>query len=221
MSTRSTSRYIYPLPRRPRAVTGRGPTPRRNANISDVRKMIKRNNKNIQEMKYHNVSTVFSSLVDFNGSLEDMTVIARGDADTNRDGDRLLPKTLRISYSMFGEALSSIFRVIVFRWKPASVPTVGSVLFSTGSGYIIDSDYQHDQRNQFEILYDKKHTVSNNGGSELMTVTRTLRMAKKQIDYTGGGTTGSNKIYVIAATDRNLASSATIQMVYRLNFTDS
>lgn len=193
----------------------------RPANMGDVKRAIRVNNKQTQEMKYNNSNTVFSSLVSYNGSLEDLTNIVRGDADTNRDGDRLLPISLRFSYVLYGETYSSVFRILIFRWKPDSVPTVGDVLFTTGSGYAVTCDYQHDQRNQFEILYDKKHTVSNNGGSELVVVTKSLKMAKKQVDYTAGGTSGSNKIWAIAISDRSLATSGTIAMTYRLNFTDS
>lgn len=202
-----------------------GPLPKlpsnRAAKLDDVKRLIRNNNKNIQEAKYHAVNTVLSSLVSYSGSLEDMTAIIRGDGDTQRDGDRLLPTSLQISYICHGETFTSAFRIIIFRWKPDSVPIVTDIVPTTGSGYVITTGFQHDQRNQFEILYDKKHVVSNNGGSELVVVTKSLKMAKKQIDYSAGTTAGSNKIWVLAFSDRSLATSGTIAMSYRLNFTDS
>lgn len=186
----------------------------------EVKQMIKSENAKARELKFYNVDSSYSALLSYSGVVEDISAMARGDSDSNRDGDRCLPISLDLSYVIYGETYSSVYRMIVFRWLENTTPTVADILLSSGSGYSVTSGYQHDQRGLFNILYDKTHTVSNNGGSELVHVKRHLKMAKKQIDYSAGGTTGSNKIYVLGITDRSLATSATVAYISRLNFTD-
>lgn len=187
----------------------------------EVKQMIKSENAKARELKFYNVNSSYSALLSYSGVIEDISAMARGDSDSNRDGDRCLPISLDLSYVVYGETYSSVYRCIIFRWLENSTPTVGDILLSSGSGYSVTSGYQHDQRGLFNILYDKTHTVSNNGGSELVHVKKHLKMAKKQIDYTAGTTSGSNKIYMLGLTDRSLATSATVAYTTRLNYTDA
>lgn len=189
----------------------------------DVKKLIKQDRQQTNELKYFNQTSVFASLLSSTGVLESVSNVARGASDSQRDGDRLLPTSLRISYSCFGESLSFQFRFIVLRWIPDDTglaPTVPMILQNSASGFSVNSDYVHDQRGQFNILYDKTHTISNNG-NELLHKVINVKMAKKQMDYTAAGIGGANKIYVLGITDRSLATSGTAQYVSRLNYYDN
>lgn len=187
---------------------------------AQVREVIKTERKKNSELKFFRRQLVFASVLDFNGAVESVSDVPQGDLDSNRNGDRLTPVSLRLSYTLYGETNSFLCRFIVFRWLENTVPTVADILIVTGSGYAINGGYQHDQRHLFNILYDKAHVCSNNG-NENVIVTKTLKMAAKQIDYTAASTAGSNKIYVLGITDRNLATSGTVQYVSRLNYYDN
>jgi len=120
-----------------------------------------------------------------------------------------------------GESYSSIVRVAVFRWLDDTTPTVSDIFRGTTSAWYLPlSIYNHDQRGKFNILYDKTHVVSNNG-NELVSINKTLKLAKKQFRYTNGTTTGTNKLYVFVGADRALSTSADAYLLTNITYTDS
>lgn len=176
------------------------------------------------ELKYHNTQQYFGTL-DLNGYIMDLSDMAIGNTDSTRNGDRVCPVSLRVrsraspTADGFMTAGLGQYRIIVFRWNRSTTPAVGDVLQNgPGTPYGIIAQYQHDQRNEFNILYDHvvQCTTDNYGYSS-----KYLRLAPKQIDYTAAGTQGSFKLYAIIINDKALAySPVQPAMDFRLNYTD-
>lgn len=184
-----------------------------------AKKAIKQHEKKVVELKYHEQVDSMTA-ISYSGTVTCLSTIARGDADTQRDGDRLSPLYMDLAYWINGEVYSGIIRMIIFRWLPATVPTATDIITAVGTDRACTQFYEHDQRSQYNVLYDNTVTVSNNGGSELKVVRKHIKLGRKQIDYTAGGTTGSNQFYVLYLSDRSLATSPSGFLRARLSYTD-
>jgi len=185
-----------------------------------VKKLIKQHEQQVVEHKYYDLADTLASLSS-TATILDVSAVPQGDTDRTRDGDRISPISISLHYYINGETYSGIVRVMMFRWLPNSVTDTpgASELFHAPSQIII-SPFVHDQRGQFNVLYDKTHVVCNNGGSEISVVNKTVKLARKQIDYSNSGVEGSCKLYLLFVTDRVLATSPYGYVRTRLNYTD-
>ena len=173
-------------------------------------------------------------------SISDVT---QGDTDTTRDGDRLTwcgHLEFRYSWILGTVDPKAFVRVLIFQWHPNTTPTASSVLLTGASGSIdVYSQYSHDNRQMFCILYDK---VTNLTGNAATTINYTsiseqygvqhIRLKpvasfrsssfQSNVQFSTGTTTGTNKIYLLHISSTNNAGGAgdphisyTTKLVYR------
>lgn len=189
-----------------------------------VKKLIKSERKayekKVVELGFHEVVNGYT-LLGFNTTVTDISGIPQGTGDTERKGDKCMPRSIDLRGWINGETFSSVVRIVIIRWNPVTVPVHGDVFFSAdGNATTCLSPFVHDQRDQFQYVYDKTFTVSNNGGSEIIHFQKHIKLGMKAIDFSGGSTTGSHKYYVYALTDRSTVTSALLRLYTRMNFTD-
>lgn len=185
-----------------------------------VKKIILEHEKETVELKYFDTDSVLAGLDNnYNSTLTSLCQVPQDNTDRGRNGDRICPIALEFNYWLNSETFTSIYRVIVFRWLPSTTPSAGNIVHSNASVESVITQLVHDGRNQFNILYDKVHHLSNNG-NEVIAVRKRLKLARKQIDFSSGTTTGSNKIYCMFATDRLLATSGIGLLSCRFTFID-
>lgn len=140
-------------------------------------------------------------------------------------------------YNIIGADTYNFIRVIVFQWKPENnfAPIAGDVLLD-GSSATIDftSQYNHDKRSLYKIMYDKVHRTVGDGSQTSLTnypyttdythyVKKTLIVPNKQLQYNGASSTsGQNQIYILTVSDSSV-SLPHPQMSYTMKvlFTDS
>lgn len=179
------------------------------------------------ELKFFdfNLYTVAS---DDAGSILSIMDIPQGDTDITRDGDRIM---LCGYITMFLQLNSNYYtnvppvdtwRFIIFQWHPNSVPAIGNILLpGPSSTQDVYSQYSHDFRQQYTILYDiftstmgqTYQTAPPGNNSPTTSITSRqwhrriyLKRARKQVQYSAAnGTTGTNKIYVMHLTDTPFA----------------
>lgn len=172
----------------------------------------------LSETKYHDKDYALGA--DLNGAIVDLSSIGQGSTDVTRDGDKALPTSLFVGFSVIGETYSGIVRMIIFRWIDTGIPTPGNICEGLGGNYATISPFVHDLRGNFQVLRDKHYRVSNNGGSEIVTDVFTMKLAKKTLQYYQGGVSARNKIYALLITDRSLATSPNIYLTTRMNYKD-
>lgn len=175
------------------------------------------------EEKFHDVLRAFTGL-SYAGFIEDLTAISQGTADSNRIGDKLTPKRMEIRLNV-PDALAGTFRFIIFRWKATSVPIPGDILkpAHVNTQYAPLAPYFHDQRSQFNILYDSGVLSQGSvNASKTFTFNKSMKMANKDVKYTAAGTAGSGKIYLLSINDGDPLISSPPQLSYivRLTYTD-
>lgn len=232
MTTISTRRVAFAR-RAPRALAVEVKKPERVLSQREKLQVKRMIGENI-ELKYVN-SYLTSAASTSTPIITGCTDVAQGDGDSDRNGDRLkLVGTLELRARMqsdiaTGDVTQSVsyIRMILFQWHPtsesggATEPTAANVLLNGPSGAPdILSFYNHDQRQNFAILYDEVHkltgiaygaasAISGNSGI-CQYVSRKVPLAKKvraQMQYQAASTvTATNHIYMM--TMSNLAADA-------------
>lgn len=215
-------------PRRPRR-----PVPRRGRGLSSkAQSQVKRIIAVRQELKYAGNVSAYATYPAA-PTLSKLLIIAQGDGDQQRDGDRIMwcgTFELKLAFINSNADLFNSHRVIVFQWHPndATAPISTSVLLSGVSGAPdYTSHYSHDQRQLYTILFDKTFvTVGPIPGSAAITPTTSesvtglhfyklsTRNLQKQVQYAGGSTNGTNQIYIITMNDTVSAAGARPQVLF-------
>jgi hypothetical protein len=168
--------------------------------------------------------------------------VPQGDEDQERDGDQL---TLagKINFRMAMKTNGStrnVVRVIFFQWKDMSFvtpyPTTSEVLFNGPTGAIdVYSQYNHDTRFNYTILFDKTYTLVGTGVASAVTtypfmdssvITRnyhiSLKKAKRVVQYRAAGGQATNRIFMIYLSDIPTGSSPpTMTFTSKMFFYDS
>lgn len=171
----------------------------------------------VQEKKYW--PFLNSTTISLVGSLLDVSGVTQGDTDVTRDGDQLTVKSMIINFSNTVADGSNYLRFIAFQWYPATTPTSADVILDTTQPII--SPYAHDTRYQYRILQDKLCYVDTDDPNRLCMMKVTRGFKTRTIQYIGGGTTGTNKIYVFVFSDSGAAPHPAVAWSGKLNFVDS
>jgi len=164
--------------------------------------------------------------------------VPQGVTDSTRIGDELTMVAVRFRFEILNSlgALSDAFnnfRVCIFQWKPNSVPAAVDVFIPGPSGAPdIWSNYGHDFRSQFTILYDETFkTVGNQlaattPGTAITTTgvqerKISLKFALKKVHYAAGGVTAGNLLYLALVTDSSVVPHPTITYQMKMFFRDA
>lgn len=184
----------------------------------EVKKMIKNNNKAIQELKHRTVT--YDSTVDLTMLFQSLTAITQGDQDVNRQGSVIEPKSIELNLSFNSVDTFNLLRVIVFQWfmdDGDDPPTNTDIL-----------DYQHPlgviawhERKNSRILYDKLMAGSDTASNEILVIRKKINKKMRKIYYDGGLTTGKNNLYLALISDSGVASHPNVKYYARVLYTDS
>lgn len=188
-----------------------------------------------EEVKYWDtraVTTTIGNNTDW--YFQDLCLVPQGTTDTSRVGDSLKMRNLQLNYHLETGAgfKTSAFRIVVAQFNGDSVLStpaqIAALLFhSPGitAGYDSLSHYQHDNvsAKKFNILFDKMYSSAGSTNTDAMfgRVNIPLKYARKNLQYNGGATTGSDHLYIFALTDQPVASLDQFAYTARLEFTDS
>lgn len=184
----------------------------------EVKAIAKRAVKSMGELNFH-VFGVSANPVGTLGYIADLSIIAQGDGDQNRQGDEAHLTSMEFKYDWTIADTFNRCRVIIFRWLDDAAPGIADILLGGVSGVPqVYSSYNKDGRNKFNILYDKTevgvlvpapNSVKYHEGSRKLT--GTLR-------YNAGGTSGTGHIHLLAISDSGVASDPTLTFTSRLNY---
>lgn len=114
----------------------------------------------------------------------------------------------------------------MFQWYPATTPVIANLLLTGGSGAIdVTSEYNHDQRQNYHILYDKMATgglLDGGGAQKIVHDVYNFKgeHADCQMDA-ASATTGTNQIWIILISDIAAATYPTFKYTFKVFFTDS
>lgn len=192
----------------------------------NVKRFVNKKLKKEVETKYNDYYN--SGTFDWNGSVYyNLTVIPQGTTDSNRIGDKISLRGIRLRYHLLCGDTYNICRIVVFQYygnNTLHAPAVNELFQSIymGTVYAPMSPFTFDYKNQFGILYDKTHNLNLND-RQTVGVNKKIKIkyAKHGITFTAATTAGSNQIYIVALSDSGAATHPSIIFHSRLFYDDA
>jgi len=173
------------------------------------------------ELKYlDNYNNTTSSSA---GAVADFCAVPQGNTDITRSGDMIslhsFEWTVNFSLVTAGDN-TNICRFIVFQWHgdtAVDVPVIGSILNFTA--YPI-SAFAHDNVQKFHVLVDEIIDLSLQGPANV-TRRGVVTRFKRDCRFIGGGTTGTDHLFVAHISDSGAVPHPNITFYTRTNFYDA
>lgn len=208
------------------------------------KKQVKNLIRNVQELKFFGWNSVSAPVTNV-GNLTGVPFdVPQGDTDQTRDGDKLqwcgnIDFRMQVVNGLGATAdVYNNVRVVIFQWHPNSAPVAGNILLTgAGGGGIVDiySNYSHDFRQEYKILFDKvfntigpgSNVAVSNGPITEKTTTGLLKFkistkkASKNVQYSNGGLSATNRIYILTISDSSLVTHPTIAYSMKTFYRDS
>lgn len=207
--------------KRPRRTRRKSNRRRRRKNVAKIARGVYRR---MAEWKKH--TRALSVTESVTGTVYDLSAVPQGDTDLTRDGDQLYMGSMSFMYQWYQADDANTCRTIIFQWFPATTPTAGDIITSGLGGSAPNYLYETDKAWQYKILYDKTVTINRLVSTSPATaaytrvIKRRIRPSRKKIQFTGGTTTGTNKIYLLVITDSGVTTHPHIEFISRLNYCD-
>lgn len=178
------------------------------------------------ELKYFDVASAGAVNVSFSGTFTCLSSMAQGVTAITRNGDRVLPKSLRIRGLYNAGSTNNVLRTIIFRWNvndTSDAPQMAEILDGAflGSAHVVFAPYSMYNRARFSVLYDKLTYVQYAVGTSEKPIKIDLKLAQKKIQYYQGANTGQYHIYMLNLSDDGVVTYPTTNWISRLTFTDS
>lgn len=201
-----------------------------------------------RELKFFNRQVGPLQSVSTTPGILDLSNMVQGNRDTERNGDRIeLAGSMDVILQVVGSETTianadiyNTLRIVFFQYKDSAVSGVNPIasqIFLPGPGGVgpdVFSLYNHDERQNYTILYDKQVTCINNSNPAAGTSGTnyqgnhvhnykfkvSLKRAKKLVQYVGGGTDGTNKIYFYIVSDSVAPPHPTYTLNCKLYYRD-
>lgn len=178
---------------------------------SAVRKVVKKEIQKEAENKYMNTDQNLN--VGSTSVLKSCLIMVPGLTDSTRVGDEIYLSKVMLDYTIeqpqpiaagvpaFSDKEAHVLRFIVFQWFGNALPTAPDILQNVNVGDAINSDYFHDFKGLFKILYDKLHIVYPEKG--LAAVHRKIiKGYRKKVMFTSGGNDAiENDLFTMVLSD--------------------
>lgn len=200
---------------------------RRNFGNVATKKYVQKSINKIVEPKYRSTTSSATDLSYDNPMVQDLCIVPAGTDDTERVGDVLKMKSLRLKMLLFAKAnVTTKARCMIIQWLPTILnssfdqelilPNTGGVSWSATT---ILSGYNKDRRRDFRVLWDKTYIIGATAGADglrsQMIINKWFNIGLKaykkklysKVHYVGGSsTTGGGKLFFVAFSDVTDAS---------------
>lgn len=190
-----------------------------------VKKYVKRQLGKRLERKYINrefsltpsTTGVISKVMDANP--------APGNSDSGRIGDRIRITSIDMRYTGIYADGTNFVRIIVFQWKDDDnnyTPVQSDVINASTSAFT--AQIRHDQRKagMLNILWDKVHCMSSTGSNAAIFRHKFFtRGFGRDVQFMSGSQKGTNQLYMLTISDSIAASHPSLDVRFRVNYTDA
>lgn len=196
-----------------------------------TRKIVKDELKKVFELKFHNFSSASSLLgSDALGTIFQLNQVAVGTSDSQRIGDKIVPKSLDVSLTLrvSSSTAPSTVRIVIFGYKDSYDATSGAPLQADiinsiygSSVNAVNAPRNMDKLRNFNIVYDAKHHINIDMQIKQINIHR-KRFAPCQ--YQAGNTNyGTNSIWMACWSDdvSGTTGRPSINFVSQLHYTDA
>jgi len=153
--------------------------------------------------------------------------ISQGVTDNNRVGNHIHLKTLKGTLTCLAADSTNIMRVIIFKWKENDTynpPTLAQILaVGPSGGPDFYSSYAPENPGNYVILKDYQLVGCNgSSASNLIQIRKfSIKLSGKVQYFSDGGTSGTNKIFIMWFSDSSAVTHPAISYNTELSFSDS
>jgi hypothetical protein len=176
------------------------------ASEKEIRALAKRLDKVMLELKYLAQNDNTYSSISYSGTdfLQVLTNVPQGDTDSTRDGDQITLHSIEFRLGLKISTTTPCFmRVILFQWRPATIPLYASVLIdqhNTSNAPL--TTYQHDTRQEYNILFDRLIELDTVAHPAHVVHHLQTKGFSPKIQFTAGSSTvATNMIYMLVVSD--------------------
>lgn len=159
------------------------------------------------------------------GNLTKLSDVPQGDTSLTRDGSQLSIRSLEFDFTIYSSGIDNTIRIIIFQWFPDDTvaPIVTDILTSPAGSFLTNAYYNHDNRFNYRILYDKRFSFSTIAGPMYKPAQRIMigKFPRRRIQFQNVGVNGSCHIYSITVSDDAVVPQPTIAWVSKFNFSDN
>lgn len=186
-----------------------------------AKKAIESNEKKVVELKNYDVEQAYTVTgIPSTGQVDALTSgIAQGDTAITREGDQITLKSIFLRFEIIHGDSTNIFRIILFRWMEATVPSISSVLESNvTAGYPL-SPLLRNANHRIQVLYDNLFAQSTNTNANIVEkvyVNKNLG----NCEWQQTGSVESGQVYLLMVSDSGGAPNPTIKYYSRVTYTD-
>lgn len=181
----------------------------------------------ISEKKYKDVIQSYA-VVDYNGTIWDLTPVAQGTADTERIGDSYLPVDIEIRGQVHGSDTTNCMRIVLFRWNQDSNatgdPVPSNILQATFTATDMApyAPFYHDKTPNFWIIADERIALmgSTSASSYVQNFEIKRHLQTKPVSVTASGVNGTYKLYLLVISDSGTSSHPAVTFGSRMFFRD-
>lgn len=182
-----------------------------------TKRYVKRVAKSGQESKYIETSGAYTEIAYDAPLVLDVSSIGQGDTISTREGDFIQPSGMRAGIRVQNDYTDdAMYRIVIFQWHMDDTPVGTDILPVDGasfSGYDMLSDYNFDGRSKFTVLFDTKalplgNTTSDENVPSVRIHNWRCKKKMRKIQYNGTATSGRNKIYMLAFSNRTAVNNA-------------
>jgi len=187
-----------------------------------VNKTIEKKIQSFAETKMH--LTEIDAEYGYDGAVVQLSAIAQGDTQGNRDGNEIQLKSLVFrTYGVASDAYN-VQRIIIFRWKEDSAPVVADILqdvAGAGSQNVI-SPTSFNQKSRYTILYDTFLTSIGTYVPVSRVISHHLNLKGSKCVYNGANATSyeNNQLWVLFISDSDAATHPTFHWYSELTYND-
>lgn len=198
---------------------------RKGGNRLATKAFVKKQIRKDVETKWFEFATT-SQTVNWSGVSTNCMNITQGPGDTERVGDKITIRGIRLNMIIALGGINANVRVMVVQFRQNTGitgvtvnPLVSQVLESTtlGTSNAPLANRRWDFTQQFNILWDKTFTLTTVNRPVMHLKTRVpIKYAKRLVSYSAGGTDGANKIFLMFVSDVNVSLPT---VAYQIRFT--
>ncbi len=178
------------------------------------------------EYKHHNVGQLSTAITDA-GIFTTLSNLTEGSTSTARDGGQVKWTSFRLSYSiaLHASARLSLVRILVVQDKQTNQAlfTLADLLFDATVQDAIFSPYNINNASRFNVLYDRVHSLADNGANQIVTRTVIKKLnIKMRYDANAGSINDNSQdsLALIFISDQT-TNDPTISFQYRGRFIDN
>ncbi len=160
------------------------------------------------------------------GSILNSTLVAIGDTNISRDGNKIIAKKFKVRIKILKTVATTDRVRIIFlvdKEMHGALPAIGDVLQSAA----VDSFYNRDNIQRFRVLRDRTVVFASDdagGTGDIKQVNYTISLRNMPIWFVGttavAASNGKNNIVVVTVADENTTKTSVV-IKQKLFFTDS